>query len=66
MLKEEQEKVLGRRRYERSEWKVWRWGYRYCKNFMTVWGKLESIKIPGIRERGKEINWLDNESRMKI
>jgi len=66
MLKEEQDKVLGRQRYERSEWKAWRWGYRYCKNFMTLWGNLESIKIPGIRERGKEVNWLErNERRIK-
>jgi len=66
MLLEEQDKVLGRGRYERKGSKAWRWGYRERKNFMTPWGTLKGLKIPRIREKGKEVSWLrKNERRVK-
>ena len=39
MLLEEQDKVLGRGRYQRGDFRGWRWGYRQRKSFMTPWGQ---------------------------
>jgi len=54
VLLEEQNKVLGRGRYQRGGSRGWRWGYRQRKSFLTPWGSLEGLKVPRIREEGKE------------
>ncbi len=66
MLLEEQDKVLGRGRYQRGGSSAWSWGYRQRKSFMTPWGSLEGLKIPRIREEGQEVSWLrKNQTRVK-